>query len=553
MFPKKRFQDPRLLPQPRNRRGSQVSTSNRETQKASASSTYSYQSPLPTYRWRSNQKSSALANTASQATQPETTPNSQTSTVAKRPQLNSYSKPTTSSVPPKSDFSDTQSAQPNNSNSNSQNSNPYSAFARYERLLALREDMLQKRRQSPQAKATTPSQTRNFQSDSQNSGAFQANSKPRSQAASPNIYTSDYKDRSTRLVSEPKIKFPPVFSLAQHRLPQIAALILFLTTTGLAVFSWHTYQQQNDSQEVAGINTTNSSQSVGAYKKWIQSYDLEQTDTNQDPDKDGLTNEAEFLIKSQPTIKHSCPQEHSEKTDKELVSNLIDPNSCKKIDPSNSKDRKEHKSLIGLYNQIIQKEENVETETEKEPPSKDYELLQLFEAKDYSELNQVNQKQLDQEAKQIDKQEKYLKLINRIDKYIQEYRSYDVFDQKYETPAHPAVYLDVSLKYDVPLPEMLAIARKESRFGTDRFTDQGEFTRPGAHKNIFSYGLDDSGNNITFETWNGSVEAFGKWYQKMEKRGKSDCEKWRIYNHNGDYCKRIQNLASKIEAYLRLD
>ncbi|NJK70793.1 MAG: hypothetical protein HC932_00775 [Thermales bacterium] len=63
-------------------------------------------------------------------------------------------------------------------------------------------------------------------------------------------------------------------------------------------------------------------------------------------------------------------------------------------------------------------------------------------------------------------------------------------------------------------------------------------------------GLDDSGNNIGFETWEKGVESFGRWYRRFDDAGVLDCNKWRIYNPNGDYCAHVEETANGIDYFL---
>ena len=177
-------------------------------------------------------------------------------------------------------------------------------------------------------------------------------------------------------------------------------------------------------------------------------------------------------------------------------------------------------------------------------------VLQVFEVATFTDLDKLNPENIKQTSKLTETKLTYLEMVTKIQKYIQIYRSQDAIDRNYAAPVHPAVYLDVALKYDVPLKYMLALARNESRFGTDRFDSEGNLTRPGEFKNIYSIGLDDSGNNKGFATWEDGVEGFGKWYQKFHKRGVSDCSKWRIYNPNGDYCAKVEALSNEIQIFL---
>jgi hypothetical protein len=187
------------------------------------------------------------------------------------------------------------------------------------------------------------------------------------------------------------------------------------------------------------------------------------------------------------------------------------------------------------------------------PDISDGSLISIFGASSLEDLNnrEIDTTNIDRQIEVLQKQAEYIGLIEKVDKYIAQSRSFEPYDRDYETPVSGAVYVDVSIRYDTPLKYVLAVAQRESRFGTDRYTANGNLTRPGEYKNIFSMGLDDSGNNIGFETWEKGVESFGKWYRRFDDAGVSDCRKWRIYNPNGDYCAHVEETASQIEFFLR--
>jgi hypothetical protein len=140
-------------------------------------------------------------------------------------------------------------------------------------------------------------------------------------------------------------------------------------------------------------------------------------------------------------------------------------------------------------------------------------------------------------------------IIDKIRQYIKENSSRDSFDAEFNSPVNAEQYLETAIKYHVPIDQMLAVARSESRFGTDCYTSNGSMTRICIYKNIFSIGLTES-SSIGFKTWNEGVDAFGRLYQNRKDRGFDDCGIWRIYNPNGDYCSKIFDLANKITIYL---
>jgi hypothetical protein len=139
-------------------------------------------------------------------------------------------------------------------------------------------------------------------------------------------------------------------------------------------------------------------------------------------------------------------------------------------------------------------------------------------------------------------------LENKISEYIEKYRSNEGTNHRFDVPVPSIIFLETSLKYQVPLSYTLTIARLESRFGTDCYTKLSA-TRICKHKNIYSMGLDDSGNNLTFQDWEDGVYAFGKWYQDRVNEGYSTCQMWKRYNPNGDYCSKVMAMAFDIEKY----
>lgn len=141
--------------------------------------------------------------------------------------------------------------------------------------------------------------------------------------------------------------------------------------------------------------------------------------------------------------------------------------------------------------------------------------------------------------------------LQKVNEYVQKYRSYDANDSAVGVPVDPSYFVKISQDYGVPLKYVLAMGRYESRYGTDQHNPDGSLNRIARHKNMFSIGLDDDGGSITYDTWEDGADAFGKWYKKFDDRGIADCTKWRIYNPNGDYCQKIESLANQIDNYLK--
>jgi hypothetical protein len=331
---------------------------------------------------------------------------------------------------------------------------------------------------------------------------------------------------------------------------KIFIFILFITSSISALFVWNQYNlSSSNTGQIAGASDQKYSD-FEEYNKWIKEKAGEYLPPEEDKDGDGLTNHEEFLIKSDPTSKNSCDENI---TDMENLLSLKNPATCKDIDLEN-------KEELNLFSKIIDFEmvkknfleptkEELKNETEEKKTSQNN-LLEVFQVASFEEIDSINTEQIEENTVVLTKKKEYLKTIEKIDQYIKKYRSFDVYDRNYKEPVHPAIYLQVSLEYNVPLKYVLAVARKESRFGTDRYTNSGSLTRPGKYQNIYSIGLDDSGNNLGYKTWEDGVRAFGKWYQIFEQRGVNDCRKWKIYNPNGDYCKTIENLANEIQVFL---
>ena len=344
----------------------------------------------------------------------------------------------------------------------------------------------------------------------------------------------------------------------------IAAFTMLFVSATIFTFTFNSYQQKQNRSAVAGVlesqstnSNSNSSKSVKkgvavldeeGYKKWIEEKNNNKfSATDEDLDNDGLTNGEEFLLQTNPLKDKTC----NDKTDVENLVALVDPSSCKAMDLSSEENVKKFSKFINIpkvreefLTDIQKKDATIDLGDKKKS------VLSVFEIAAFTDLDKLNPENIKQTSKLNETKLTYLEMVSKIGKYIQLYRSQDPIDRNYASPVHPAVYLDTALKYDVPLKYMLAIARSESRFGTDRFDNEGNLTRPGEFKNIYSLGLDDSGNNHGFETWEKGVEAFGKWYQRFQKRGIKDCSKWRIYNPNGDYCAKIEASANEIQTFL---
>jgi hypothetical protein len=327
---------------------------------------------------------------------------------------------------------------------------------------------------------------------------------------------------------------------------------VFITFSVSGLFFWNNFNSSlNSGGQVAGASEINEKYSdYEEYKVWIQEKANGYFSPEEDKDEDGLTNYEEFLIGSNPTSKNTCDEKV---TDMENLLALKNPASCELINLENSKELEIFSKIIDfemVKENFIENEKVEPVEGETGAVNTQKNLLEVFNVASYNELDAVDDQAIADARATLDKKKEYLNLIQKVDQYVKKYRSFEAYDRNYKEPVHPATYLQVSLEYDVPLKYVLAVARKESRFGTDRYDASGNLTRPGKYQNIYSIGLDDSGNNTTYESWEEGVKGFGRWYQSFEQRGVEDCRKWRIYNPNGDYCQVIENLASEIQLFL---
>jgi hypothetical protein len=350
-------------------------------------------------------------------------------------------------------------------------------------------------------------------------------------------------------------KIPKFKTNKKWRLYPIIALFAILSV--LLVTSLSSNKISNSAQaKVAGVvekakAKTGKKETTEAYKSWISDKLGAYHEPDEDFDGDQLTNDEEFIIGSEPNNPNSCDPK---KTDSENLVEFINPVTCKAIDVSDNAAMEKFKKVVdfnSVRSKVIQSEvKNTKDEAAQASPTGS--VMSLFGVSSLENLNkqEFNSSKFKSELDLIKTKQESIDKINKINKYMKESRSLEPYDRNYPIPVNGAVYMEVSLKYNVPLKYTLAVAQRESRFGTDAYDKDGNLTRPGKYKNIFSMGLDDEGNNVGFETWEKGVESFGRWYKRFNDRGFSDCSKWRIYNPNGDYCKAIEETASQIESYL---
>jgi hypothetical protein len=306
---------------------------------------------------------------------------------------------------------------------------------------------------------------------------------------------------------------------------------------------------------------TPAEQKQADYSNWITSKNDNQYSTpSDDLDSDGLTNYEEFLLDSNPKNKNSC---NPKITDLENLVNLVDPKTCLPIDFKNDEQVKKFSEVINIPQ--VQKEliigqpklqkESAELNTSSSKSSSvissssSSKSLDSVVSSSSSLVSEISSSSISSSSNST--KQDYVADPQKVAQYVAKYRSYDAFDSEIGTPVDSSYFIKVSQDYNVPLKYVLAMARAESRFGTDQHNSDGSLNRIGNHKNMFSIGLDDEGGSITYDTWENGVDAFGKWYKKFDDRGIPDCSKWRIYNPNGDYCQKIEALANEVENYIK--
>ncbi len=328
-----------------------------------------------------------------------------------------------------------------------------------------------------------------------------------------------------------------------------AAVLLVLLGTGVN-FSLGKFSQNPASAKASQNENIIKPDQIAAnnpeYDKWIKEKNYTFSAAYEDLDTDGLTNLEEFYLDTNPLSANTCSKDSS---DSENLFTFINPKTCKSIDPNNQEE-------IGRIEKVVSKDKINEiiasstssTETNKEPGKTS--LLNLFGVSKLEELDKISGDNIQKEIENKDIKLQYLNQIVRIEKYIAKNRSYEPLDRDYSVPVHGAKYLETSLQCNIPVKYIMAIARVESRFGTDRYTANGNLTRPGEHKNIFSLGLTDSGSNLTFTDWNGGFDLLCKWWKKFDDRGVSVERRLKIYNPNGDYPGKIEGIANEIDRFL---
>jgi hypothetical protein len=314
-------------------------------------------------------------------------------------------------------------------------------------------------------------------------------------------------------------------------------VIVLLGSFGIA-FGGIAWVNRTSPTQVLSANTSKTEViDSKAYAQWSEKYFGKVAGQAEDNDTDQLSNIEEYKLGSDPTKYSSCD---NNKSDAETLYELVDPKSCKKIQVSDDE-------VLGRVSQVMDLKRFNQQLASKSTSSSTNSQSSLIDELIQNQI--LSKDQILATEQKLAQQKQYAELLEKIAAYMQKYRSYSVLDRDYDLPVTSDVFLKISLKYNAPLKYMIAIARLESRFGSDRYTDSGAETRPSQYKNMFSIGLDDSGNNLSYATWEDGVEGFGRWYKNLQDKGVSDCAKWKLYNPNGDYCSKVEEGARIFEDY----
>ena len=325
----------------------------------------------------------------------------------------------------------------------------------------------------------------------------------------------------------------------------VLGAIIIISVAGFLNARYPLFNRQNTQQQKE-YNTPQLSLNEPDFDVWGVEKTGQIIPQTRDDDNDGLTNLEEFKLGTDPKNSNTCSPD---KTDGQNLLELINPLTCQKIDLNNPEEEEKFGSLIEFDNIKQSLISNINQTSKPNSNTNNSGLLATFGVSSYQDLENYDTSKIDNELKIIEQKKRDLNAINKIKNYISKYRSFESFDRGYESPVSAAKYLEVSQNYNVPLKYILAMAQLESRFGTDRYDANGNQNRIGRYKNIYSIGL-SSTDSMGFETWEQGVEAFGKWYKYFQDRGVGDCQKWRIFNRNGDYCSKVENQADTIDRFL---
>jgi len=409
--------------------------------------------------------------------------------------------------------------------------------AKQEQIL---ENLTQRSQEAKVARALTP---RDLPVKIVNRANSQPNPAPEQKNVARNLPQVARRSAEQSLSSELKNTKKGISS--RKKILGVMSIIFVLSFTVVGLFSnLNISDEQNSNPAVAGAQEIKQNGSP-EYISWIIEKNKSYSDTEDDLDSDGLTNEEEFKLETNPISPNSC---NPEKTDAQNLFELINPVDCQ---PINLEDADQFEKFKDILNQskLLESAEDSQNVAPAEMKMNSEGFLKLFGVSSFDDLEKISVESLKQQGQDSPIKVEYIKKIDRIDKYIKKFRSYEPYDRDEKSPVSPAKYLQVSLEYNTPLKYLIAVARAESRFGTDKYDRSGELSRPGKFKNIYSIGL-TSISDKSYSSWDKGVEGFGIWYKRYQDRGVSDCRKWKIYNPNGDYCSKIEKLSREVEDFL---
>jgi hypothetical protein len=314
----------------------------------------------------------------------------------------------------------------------------------------------------------------------------------------------------------------------------LLALVLGLVIVAAAFFVYQSLKANKDLEENKVLNDTRLAGELSTkYKTW--SYDVVKkvVKLDDDEDKDGLTNYTEFMLGSKPNEAFSCS---GNLNDSKTLYAFIDPSTCNKIDLSTSANLKKYQNFINFndYSKVI----------ESSPVQKPISVVggdsleTVFDTKDISKISIDSLKSNYETFDSVKKE--YAKKIIALNSYFLLYRSSNIKDKDNPIPLSAAQYLDASLKYKIELKYLVAVAQKESSFGTLGTGETGVVEVTYSNKNLTGFGRAENGQSVwKFDNWETGLFALAKWYQKLGDAGVIGC----------DRCEKTENQAKVFEEY----
>lgn len=295
---------------------------------------------------------------------------------------------------------------------------------------------------------------------------------------------------------------------------------------------WNIFQARANTESSSSITAANEDQ---FFANWINIHFNKLVDKTGDEDQDGLTNYEEFMLGSDPAKYSTCGNNQS---DAQNLVNLFDFGTCKPID-INDPIQVAKISTVFKIQQSRLVLENFSSSSQSLTSTQNNNLLSVFGVDSLDKINIS--------SSVSDKKEEYSVTIAKINNYIAVHRSLETKDRELLPPLSGAYYLDISLRYNIPIKYIVSVAENSSKFGTDQYDQNGAPNAILQSKNLIAM-KDGAGNLIKYNSWQESLEALGKWYQKISSTGAKDCDLWQAYDSASNYCQTIKTLAENFDA-----